>query len=1280
MTFSLTVDVYLAQTTTNVLLDVLNGDDTNSTQFGQSIKIHKNRIIIGVPYGYDDYYYFTPGSAYIFELSTSDDHQASKWTQIAKLTPDDPSNDDFFGQSVDIYDNFAIVGSNNNRSKLGSAYIFEHNPSSDTWSQTTKLVADNRQSYDYFGSSVALSYNRAIVGCRNDDDIGYNSGSAYIFDYNNTTKTWSQNIKLIASDASSSDSFGELVAINQHFAAVSAPDVDTVYIFKYISENNTWYEMTKLVSNNSDEYFGESIGLSRDGYRDLIIVGAPYCNKDKGCAYIFEYDNSNDTWNFETILTANDGMEDDNFGYAVAISDDFAIVSNEEDNSANTNMPSVYIFQRNNSNGTISTWSEITKVISGNTSGRRRFCRFGCELGIDNTWIVIGGRGEAFIYDLNDTHTMVLDLNYDYETAISILGIDNTDDWDTTVNIGDSGVNYYVSACDSESSWDVNDISNWKYKGFYNGCMDIIFSDCDDSLTNDRTEKHGSYTIGIDDNIVGYGGYYNTLESHTVCANKNHISYCIVPKFCSDNNNLWAFDSSDILSITSYKSIVNSSLYFLWLTDEWYLYIDCNGDRSCSKSLFRDEYRIVVLRCTGVYSCDESRVETSYPFITCIGLKSCNNVFENSGGYSWSRVYLYGPMAGVAMQFYDIGQTYIYTQTQLALANDVVSLAAYPESYPYLGLTMKSDFSLWNVTITCNQGNISNNTYFSCDMECTNENSTQFIIIDDSCGGSLQQCNIDNNCSIVEKIDDIDSETIETVQTVIDLIKEFETVYGMECSDNITTNDALIFDVGYPLYGESFITNEKYRSGICCRGSESCAYSNSLFSNLGNIFCSGDFSCGESAYIWTSETVEEDEIPSLQVTIYCMGYSACAKSSLKSSNAIVCGAYSSCYNAQIAGAQTLHCTDSACDRAIISQVETVYILGTQSQMVYYSGGVGETTIYLRGRNAATDLTLTCTEGDVCNINCGKNACDKNDTLLTCHGKCFVQCPNDFYINSNTSGDYNIYCANILISASPTVSPTTAPTINPTIGPTNAPTNDPTMNPTESPSVPPTNAPTSYPTVPPTISNALTRDDVGIWFNWVLWVISGCVIVVVIIGCLDSQKFRQNELFRWNSIVLFGFYSIDFVSDVFLSIELFFNMVDDDEEFVKYRVVYVILFISSIIFIIVPLITTLVQLHRELTKWLMDPILARTDAPLWIINYLRILYLVAIISGSSFSAVSLFNSNLFKWPMFSMGLARFHRRIFRTKRFFSVVLLEVCCVFTIYTVYNFNFWYILLQFL
>ena len=53
----------------------------------------------------------------------------------------------------------------------------------------------------------------------------------------------------------------------------------------------------------------------------------------------------------------------------------------------------------------------------------------------------------------------------------------------------------------------------------------------------------------------------------------------------------------------------------------------------------------------------------------------------------------------------------------------------------------------------------------------------------------------------------------------------------------------------------------------------------------------------------------------------------------------------------------------------------------------------------------------------------------------------------------------------------------------------------------------------------------------------------------------------------------------------------------------------------------------------------------------------ILYL--IISGSSFTAVELCNSGLFSIRLFSMGLNKRQLALFRNKRVFTVVLLEVC---------------------
>ena len=168
---------------------------------------------------------------------------------------------------------------------------------------------------------------------------------------------------------------------------------------------------------------------------------------------------------------------------------------------------------------------------------------------------------------------------------------------------------------------------------------------------------------------------------------------------------------------------------------------------------------------------------------------------------------------------------------------------------------------------------------------------------------------------------------------------------------------------------------------------------------------------------------------------------------------------------------------------------------------------------------------------------------------------------------------------------------------------------------------------------------------------------------VLNDCIVSKKVRKNELFVWSSILCSGFYSIDFVSDLFFSMKLYLFMIDDNHDIDEYHLIYKILFSCAIIFIFLPLIFNLLQLHKELSKWLVDPILSRTEAPVWILSYSRLLYFVSIISGSSFSAVSLFNSNLFQMKVFGMGLSRYHRKIFANKRFFSGVLLEVCiCLF------------------
>ena len=61
----------------------------------------------------------------------------------------------------------------------GSAYIFECE--GESWTQRAKLTALDAAYDDYFGTSVAIDGDYAIVGAPDDDDNGRESGSVYIF-------------------------------------------------------------------------------------------------------------------------------------------------------------------------------------------------------------------------------------------------------------------------------------------------------------------------------------------------------------------------------------------------------------------------------------------------------------------------------------------------------------------------------------------------------------------------------------------------------------------------------------------------------------------------------------------------------------------------------------------------------------------------------------------------------------------------------------------------------------------------------------------------------------------------------------------------------------------------------------------------------------------------------------------------------------------------------------------------------------------------------------------
>ena len=100
------------------------------------------------------------------------------------LTASDKAGGDYFGWSVSISGNVAIIGayyaSPGGTTNAGKAYIFRYNGTS--WIEEAILIASDKAAGDNFGRSVSISGNVAIVGAnRADPDGTTDAGEAYIF-------------------------------------------------------------------------------------------------------------------------------------------------------------------------------------------------------------------------------------------------------------------------------------------------------------------------------------------------------------------------------------------------------------------------------------------------------------------------------------------------------------------------------------------------------------------------------------------------------------------------------------------------------------------------------------------------------------------------------------------------------------------------------------------------------------------------------------------------------------------------------------------------------------------------------------------------------------------------------------------------------------------------------------------------------------------------------------------------------------------------------------------
>lgn len=292
----------------------------------------------------------------------------------------------------------------------------------DPVAQQAYLKASNTGLQDYFGYSVAISGDTAVIGApledsnstgvngSQSDNSSTDSGAAYVFVRNGTT--WSQQAYIKASNSGAGDYFGYSVAVSGDVIAIGAPFEDSSAagvngnqaderasdsgaVYTFVRDGTSWSQQAYLKSSNTDpnDWFGFAVSVSDD----TVVIGAPNEDSnatgvdgnqadntaaDSGAAYVFVCNIT--TWNQEAYLKAANNGAFNWFGRSVAASNSTIVVGSAGENSS---VGAAYVFGRN---GTV--WSPQAYLRASNAGVSDLF---GWSVAVTGDTVVVGAPQEA---------------------------------------------------------------------------------------------------------------------------------------------------------------------------------------------------------------------------------------------------------------------------------------------------------------------------------------------------------------------------------------------------------------------------------------------------------------------------------------------------------------------------------------------------------------------------------------------------------------------------------------------------------------------------------------------------------------------------------------------------------------------------------------------------------------------------------------------------------------------------------------------------------------------
>ena len=365
-------------------------------------------IINGTTAGDDDNS-SNSGAVYVYKRT------GQTWAQEAYIKAANSDNDSNFGFSVSLDGNTIVVGApyedsnqatitngtsaldNNSNSNSGAVYVYKRTGSN--WAQEAYIKAANSDNDSKFGFSVSLDGDTIVVGApyedsdlttitngttANDNVTSADSGAVYV--YKRTGSNWAQEAYIKASNNSAADLFGYSVSIDNDTLVVGAylessdqrtitngttaastdnsmAGTGAVYVYKRSGSTWTQQAYIKAVNSNVSDNFGRSVSINND----TLVVGANLedssqttvtngttaaSDNDKsasGAVYVFTR-NGSEIWTQDAYIKASNNDVDDNFGEVVSIDGDTIALGVQLEDSSQTTITNGATASTNNDN------------------------------------------------------------------------------------------------------------------------------------------------------------------------------------------------------------------------------------------------------------------------------------------------------------------------------------------------------------------------------------------------------------------------------------------------------------------------------------------------------------------------------------------------------------------------------------------------------------------------------------------------------------------------------------------------------------------------------------------------------------------------------------------------------------------------------------------------------------------------------------------------------------------------------------------------------------------